>query len=236
MSSQAYAANADYSQAFAGEVEAPQGASPESIGGRLPAIKDTNGRFVYHRCVVDDFTLEFGKECKGWQSSKDQTCIMGNLHVTLKCVEGEFAGCTVSGFLPHPYPGCTILKEVGNKWLNYAVGIGLAIPFVDDPSTGKKIATKMLPPGYQPSQMLGKPCWVRVEPQIKNGQVQLDGKGEPFTEPGFFGFRPINGNGFASGAAAQTTSSKPGAQAPTAPVASQPSAVPVGAAAGLDDL
>lgn len=227
MPEQAYDKNTDYSELFNGApIEVPDGLSPDAAGGRLPAVKGADGKYVFHLVEVDDFTLELAKNFKGWQTSKDQTCVMGNLHITLRCVEGPYAGMTVNGFLPHPYPGCTVLKEVANKWLNFAVAVGLAIPF-DTDASGKKIAKSLLPAGYKPQDLLRKRCLVRVVPQVRNGEMQLDGKGEPFTEPDFFGFAPVGsggagaarGNGVAAGAGTPTAGKAAAAQmAATQPV------------------
>jgi hypothetical protein len=224
-----YDKNTDYSNLM-GEVAAPDGAGE---GGFMPLHRDAAGNVIPYTALMEvvDFSIDdLRKEFKGWQSTKDQTCIAANLKVTLRCVSGEHEGCTITDFLPMPYKGLVLLKEVANKWVNFAKAIGLALPTKTGPG-GTPVISGLLPPGFKPQDIMYRKCNVRIVAQ-KNGK--LDSQGEPYPCPAMMGYSIIGTNAHASPVNAASQPSAP-VNRPAA-IPSEPAA-PVGtAASNLDDL
>ena len=176
-----------------------------------------------HLMEVTDFEVVLDKEFK-W---KGASCKTAQIRPKLAIVGGPHDGASAMDFLPMPYAGCTLLPEVANKWVNFIQAFGFELPKIIDAATGKPRVTALVPPGFTLQDIIGKRGQVKIVQQMTNDtppQVKLSNHGEPLTCPAFFGYsRPTNGKPASTTAAPTTTATKP-------------SAVPVGAAAGLDDL
>lgn len=201
MSDETYNSQYDLS-GFFGDTAAPADFNPNAKGFEAAPVGE-------HLMEVFDF--EIPKDAKRFGAKVDGVSAdfyYYQLRPKLRIVSGPHEGATIMDFIPIPPKEGGMATLHANEWANFIKSIGFDIP-----------DGKLLPAGFNPSQMKGRRCMVKVVQAMKDGQPTLNKFGEPQTEVKFFGYSRVQSRPAASApqstaAPAAPTTAKAAAPAP----------------------
>lgn len=203
MSDEVYDSNTDFSQLI-GDVETPPDFDPDarSFEQAPPGL---------HIMEVADFKVVPNKEFTCKVDGVRQTFYLTQLRPQLRVAGGPHDGATANDFLPVPTPGRPIPALYANQWANFIKALGFDLP------TGPDGKPKLMPTNFQLQQILKRRAQVKIVTSTDaDGRPKLNRQGEPFTEPAFFGYSRVGGNGKAKAPAAAAAAPAPRAPAPVA--------------------